>query len=682
MLSERQKSTIRQENSKRLAALRQHFDPVTGEGSLVKRVKFKITTRNVVFIPYAMAEEVPWIKQVIKHGSMLSYVKGICEKSNTPYHEKYFNEMYADFIDERLTHDFEYWAYTTVKITDKKSGEMVPYKLNLPQRRLVRSFERQRVSGNPIRVIVCKARQWGGSTLTQIYMAWMQIRRRIGWGSLIVTEVEDQANNIRSMFTRLADNYPSFAAYDKDGNPMELIKLERWENSSKIRKLSGRGNIIGVGSIQKPENTRGFDYAMCHMSEVGSWKGTASKTPEDMVQSIRGGVKLGADSMVVMESTAKGVGNFFHREWLAAKTGQSGYEPFFMPWHAFSDYLEEIAEADFDNYVNTLTEEDWNRWEQGATIEGIRWYNNHMRGENFDKWRMESEFPGDDIEAFQSTGSPVFHRRYTNILRQMCTAPEFMGQLTAESMMGSRDVLKNIEFVPTPQGRLWIWEKPDKTVMVKNRYVVSVDIGGTTDEADFSVIRVIDRYWLKEGGNPKAVATWRGHIDQDLLAWIAVQISEYYNHALLVVESNSLRKNEKDQGSDHFLTVLDKISEVYDNIYTRSTPEKVREGAPVMYGWHTNRFTKPLAINTLKSRVRDGLYEECDVRLCDEMDSFMMHDDGSLGAVQGMHDDIVMSTAIGLRVSDEMDAPVEYNKINKASYAAKKMKAKSNESTF
>ena len=109
-----------------------------------------------------------------------------------------------------------------------------------------------------------------------------------------------------------------------------------------------------------------------------------------------------------------------------------------------------------------------------------------------------------------------------------------------------------------------------------NRYVVSVDIGGRTDKADYSVIRVFDRYWMAEGGSPELVATWRGHLDQDLIAWKAAQIAMFYGNALLIVESNSLDKDSTD--GDHFLTILDEIAPFYDNIYARNDPEKNQTG--------------------------------------------------------------------------------------------------------
>jgi len=664
------------ENKERLKVLLTEFDPVSGVGSLVDRVEFEITAGNVVRIPVSMLE-VPWIYFALKTGSLYQFARKVCRNNKYPFTQDVFDEIHTNFINERLDHDFEYWSFIAVKIQDKKTGDMIPFKLNLPQRKLVKSFEKQRVSGKPIRVVVCKARQWGGSTCTQIYFSWIQIRRKTGWNSVIIADVENQARNITGMFTKLAKSYPI------ELNDNKELLISPFERSPKTREIKGRNNLIDISSTESPESTRGFDYALCHLSEVGSWRGTLLKTPEDMVQNIRGGVKKGAYSMIVMESTAKGVGNFFHREWLAAKNGDSGYEAFFMPWHSFADYLEYLDDNELEAIIKTFTDDDWKRWEQGATIQGIVWYRNYMRLENMDKWRMESEFPGDDIEAFQSTGTPVFHRKFVNMLRQGCFDPIAKGGLYAESMMGSKAILKNIRFEESPQGRLWIWDYPDKSINVKNRYIVAVDIGGTTDEADWSTINVLDRYWTIDGGKLTRVATWRGHIDQDLLAWISAQIAFWYNEALLIVESNSLRKDEKATEGDHFLTVLDKIAEVYGNVYTRTSPERVREGVPAIYGWHTNKQTKPLAISTMRALVRDDRYEERDVRVCDEMDTFQVMDNGTMGAVSGSHDDLIVPTSIGAHVSEtEMPPPVEYKVMSKAEKDAKRARKAVGESSF
>ena len=83
-----------------------------------------------------------------------------------------------------------------------------------------------------------------------------------------------------------------------------------------------------------------------------------------------------------------------------------------------------------------------------------------------------------------------------------------------------------------------------------------------------AVITVIDRLYMIDLDKPTIVAQWYGHIDMDLLAWKATQIAEYYEHALLVIESNTLETNNT-KGDAEFILRL--IREVYDNLYTDDT---------------------------------------------------------------------------------------------------------------
>ena len=60
--------------------------------------------------------------------------------------------------------NFEVWARERVKIKPKGGGKSIPFVLNRPQRRLVAELEKMRKSDQPIRLILLKARQWGGRT--------------------------------------------------------------------------------------------------------------------------------------------------------------------------------------------------------------------------------------------------------------------------------------------------------------------------------------------------------------------------------------------------------------------------------------------------------------------------------------------------------------------------------------
>ena len=135
----------------------------------------------------------------------------------------------------RLRHDFEFWAWRCVKIKDKISARDVPFTLNRAQRRLLDVFERQRLAGEPIRVILLKSRQWGGSTLTQIYMAWLQIVHRRNWHSLICAHVKDTAAVIRAMYAKLLENYPE-ELWEDDAAP----RFAPLPGTANTRTIAGR----------------------------------------------------------------------------------------------------------------------------------------------------------------------------------------------------------------------------------------------------------------------------------------------------------------------------------------------------------------------------------------------------------------------------------------------------------
>ena len=97
------------------------------------------------------------------------------------------DERFAHLPDaERQRVDFAYWASTRAYIKSKTRHIDVLFRLNRAQRKLVDALEAERTAGRPIRLILLKARQWGGSTCVQLYMAWLQLIQAEGLNSLIV----------------------------------------------------------------------------------------------------------------------------------------------------------------------------------------------------------------------------------------------------------------------------------------------------------------------------------------------------------------------------------------------------------------------------------------------------------------------------------------------------------------
>jgi hypothetical protein len=626
---------ILEENARRRTAFEAPYDPVSGVGSPLPRVKltFFLSKKYEWGIPEQMLE-LPVIQQLIKHKGNVH--KFLDENKITPDAKNKIQFLH-ELTRIRCKYDFEFWTSRCVTIAAKQGGE-TRFVLNQPQRKLLKVFEGERLAGKPIRVILLKSRQWGGSTLTQIYMEWIQRFWKENWNSVIVGNVEEQARTIRAMYNLVARKHsPAIAPFT----------LKNFEGGSKNKVLAETSCVISIGSMEKPENLRSGNIALAHLSEIGFWKKTESKKPEDVIQTVTGSVSHYPFTLVVKESTAKGVGNYFHNSWIAAKDGKSTDIPVFVSWFEIEMYQMPV-EGEIEDFIASLTEYEEYLWSLGATLEGIRWYRWKLSDMLYDEWRMQAEFPSTDTEAFQSTGSRVFPPSYVQNMRKHVIAPDFTGEIFADSATGS-NAMNNIHLEKTKGGNLQIWIMPDAGKWA-DRYIVSVDTGGTTSNADFSVISVIDRYMLQFGGALERAAVWRGHIDHDRLAWKAVQLAKLYHNALIVVEKNYLDADVDNEG-DASYTILNEIANHYKNIYHTTPIEKIKQGMPLNYGWHTNKSTKPLAIDTFKKLMRDDGYIEHFERACDEADSYEWKPDGSIGAVDGEHDDIVMSTAIGVTVA-------------------------------
>lgn len=653
-------NTLIEQNGLNNRALFSDYDPVKGIGSPIQRIEVKLNQNESFLLPKAMDVEF-FVSEILRHGALDNYA--------TATGVNYKKALKA-LIRLRIDYDFEFWCATCAKIQDKQSKQMVPFILRKPQRKLLGHLMAALYSGTAIRVILLKARQWGGSTLVQIFMAWIQLFHKTAWHSIIVADVEDQARNIRAMYTRLAQLHPI---------EVGVFKFRPFEGSTKNRIIQGRGCINYVGSMQKPDSIRSADVAMAHLSEVGLWQQTKGKKPQDLVQAVAGTIPNNAPySMIVIESTAKGIGNYFHQMWQDAVSGASGYDPVFVAWFEIEMYYMPFKDhSAMVDFIETMTDMEHYYFSLGATLEGVQWYRHKKHSDALDDWRMACEFPTTAQEAFQSTGRRAHAPSYISQMRKNARAPQYIGELFADANQGVVALGCSLEFKATPSGDLHLWALPDKSVKVSRRYVVSVDIGGRSDGADFSVISIIDRYYLIEGGVEECIGTWRSHLDQDLVIWKAAQIAKFFCDALLVVESNSL--NDKATEGDHSITILDEIKDFYPNIFCRTDPQKLREGLPAKYGFHTNIKTKTDLVNQMNKRFRDQEHIEYDARALDEADYYEIKPNGSYGAIDGKHDDIYMSRAIGLKASQLMDLPAI---IKEAQYKSNKPRRIRTEADF
>ncbi len=224
------------------------------------------------------------------------------------------------------------------------------------------------------------------------------------------------------------------------------------------------------------------------------------RSPEGFIRAVCGGIARAPLTLIVLESTANGVGNYFHAEWLRSVRGESDKAAaVFVPWTEIDIYADEVRDAAalweaMDDYERKL-------WDDGCTLEQIQWYHDKRR-----------EYPSRELDgrrvSFRRCGGICQHRYgvfgidLVSRLRERCLPPVAVGDVTALSLKGF-DALEGVRFVADSRGPpAKVWHFPDNGMSRwNNRYVVAVDIGGRSAASDFSVIAVIDR--MGASGKPR-----------------------------------------------------------------------------------------------------------------------------------------------------------------------------------
>lgn len=595
------------ENHRRNLLLQAPYDPDTGTGcdeSVHRRVAVTVDGRTLR-LPATMLHDMD--RAAIERGGI-------------------------EMARVRIKHDFEYWCFCCVKIHDKLDGTLKPLVLNRAQRKVLAELERQRLENKPIRLILLKARQWGGSTLIQAYMMWIQLTQRKHWNSLICGHKLATSQAIKHISDKILLHIPP--EFLPEG---ERPQLKSYDGMRNVKQLTTTESLVVLGSAHCEDAVRGFDVKMVHMSEVGFWPISPHHSPQDVVRSVCGTVPLVPLSLVVLESTANGMGNFFHEEWLRAEAGVSDKTPVFVAWHEIEIYRLPVDDVEalweqMDDYERML----WTDY--GCTLESINWY--HHKRREMSAANMHSEFPTNAVEAFSANGRNVLAPEHLEELRASCQPPQ------QRAMIGGHGV-HDAALLPHPSGELLVWRRPERSTM-RNRYVVAVDVGGRSERSDWSVITVMDR--LGPDGKPEVAAQWRGHCDHDVLARKAAQVATIYSRALLVIESNTLdAASTEGNGGDY---ILREIASVYPNLYYRGSYERGESRRP---GFQTNVSTKEMIVHNLIAWVRDHRYVEHDHEAVNEMSWYELKPNGrSYGAMRGKHDDLVMTRAIALWVIQQL----------------------------
>jgi len=520
--------------------------------------------------------------------------------------------------------DFYKYASTNLKIKDK-TGSIVKFEPNNAQRRLIDRVVKLMAEGKPVRIIVLKARQMGFSTAIEALIYWQTATHK-NITSMIVAHDKPASQNLYNMFKRYYDNsQPIFQPARKYDTKTDLVFARDVKEPNGNTITKGLNSTIKTGTAGASGVGRSDTVQLLHCSELGEWE-----NGYDLVASLFQTVPLLPGTMIFLESTAKGIGNYFYDEWKAATVGGSVFEHFFFPWYEHEEYLLPAENLDH------LTEEEQGlveRFKQEGitdTDKRLTWRRYKLKemrrkpGASTAEDQFRQEYPTHWREAFLASGRPAFDIDSLIKMEDAARDPGYYELKTFE---------RKVTAEKTAISPLKVWRVPQKG----RKYTIGADVAEGLAHGDFSVADIMDAETME------TVARWRGHIDPDQFGDTLIALGRWYNSALVGVEINN-----------HGLTTVQRMRDkFYTNLYRREgkLDERMEETTSKL-GWLTNVKTKPLMIDRLREAIRDGSLVDWDVTFVSEAMTYVVDDSGRTNAQEGGFDDCVVAKAINLQMRD------------------------------
>lgn len=476
------------------------------------------------------------------------------------------------------------------------------------QREFTEEVERQYNDGLPVRIITLKSRQLGISTLSEAIMfLWAFIHP--GINGAVVSHTDGQAQSLFEKTKLYWEKWPHNVLFDVKYNTRRQLSWK--QTDSNFRVITAK-NIDAL---------RGSTISTLHASEIGFW---------DDAETLWGGLEPSIPNrhgtFVCLESTANGVGNWFHEEWQRAELGESAFSPVFFPWYRhpatriFGTALESIDLDSEEKELMRLMRGYGISTEDAIASLAFRRVEIRKKG---DDW-FHQEYCSTAEEAFLTSGNPIF----PPIAVKDCSDIK-RGAQGRLYRTGRGDVV----FEQDPTGPFTIY-RPPHIDPNPNRYFVGGD-PAETHTGDPACMQVINRYTLEQ------VAVYHGHPTPGQFGDEMMLLGDFYGHAMLCPEV---------EGGG--TVAIDRIIRGgYGNVWSWKKPDRTTTGSTT-WGWLTSYQTKRWAVGTVKTLLIDRSLLIHDSRTYHELLNFVEHPNGELGnAGRSGHDDTVMALCIAVTAS-------------------------------
>lgn len=279
----------------------------------------------------------------------------------------------------RLKEDFPFYAANCMLIRSK-GGAIQALRLNRAQQYIHERLEEQRAETGRVRALILKGRQQGCST----YVAaryYHQTTWNRGIRTFILTHEDKATQNLFEMVNRYHENCPPFVKPSTGAANAKELVFDKIDSGYRV----GTAGNKGVGRSMTAQRFHGSEVAFWPNAEAHA-AGVLQAVPDE------------PGTEVILESTANGVGNYYHQSWQEAEKGISGFIAIFVPWYWQDEYRKAIP----TDFVPTEEEQAY------ANAYSLDWEQIYWRRLKIvqlkDANLFKQEYPATAAEAFQMSG--------------------------------------------------------------------------------------------------------------------------------------------------------------------------------------------------------------------------------------------------------------------------------------
>lgn len=564
---------------------------------------------------------------------------------------------------------FARWASAVLKIVTKELG-LRPLTENFAQRHVRAIADRQLAETGRVRIIVLKARQEGIST----WVAARLFHRVSLWPyrrGMVLADKLKRTHLLFGIYEVFRDRMPA-------GGMPQLVA------SSQSELVWATGSRLSVDTAGDTDIGRAGTIHLLHASEVASYENA-----EDVWISLGGALAKGKGSEAYLESTAKGVGNLFHRLWLDAVAGDSSWIAVFLPWFIHEEYTL----TDVDGELAASIESSEDAFERKAQDTGILWPVEESGDGTYHKlsvgqlaWRrreiadtyakderaFRQENPATAREAFLVSGATFFDpdaiAEYVDAVQR---APIFRGSFKRAG--------GGLALMADERGSVRVWEYPDQ----HGHYVMFGDtaegkLAAARDSSfsdpdserggrDFCSADVLKISELTVGPDAKTyrvpcmrqVAQIHARLAPDVFAEQVYAAGAYWSCKADAGREVALTGIERNHSSGQ--TTLRVLREVlhHPRLFHHRRLNVTGKRVTTFLGWVTDGTTRRPMLDELAELLRKRQIEIYSAQTLDEMATFVQDDEGKPQAQLGCHDDRVISLAGAVQMRHHhQDEPV------------------------